>query len=445
MHETVTLAKYASALQYEDIPAHALDRAKNTICDTVGAIIFGYGLPWSRMIVDYATTYGPGGKSSILGAGGTLVQPPIAALANGALAHAFALDGAVKPNAGAHPAATIFPASLAVAQERGIGGRDLITAFVAGTEVLLRIGYATKKSNERRGFHAPSTTGPFGASVGVGRLLGFDTSTMTNALGIAASLSAGLVQFSRSGTGRMVKPLHLGRANESGVLAANLAELGFTGPPDAIEGEFGFLRVFCDEWDMSRLTQDLGENFLTLNIRMKRYPCHDSCQAPLQALEDLQSRHRMSATDVESIDIGGTQEMVERHGSLEPKGPMLAQNSVPFTVALAFFRDPKDPRSCDQAATMDKDILALCKRIRLHKEESKGSPAASVTLTLKDGRVLKSRAEQIKGSPALPPSRDDVYEKFSLLTRHCPKGKMDDIFDRLQNIENQRNFDWLQV
>lgn len=245
MHETVTLAKYASAFQYEDIPAQALQRAKNTLCDVVGAIVYGYGLPWSQIIVDYATAYGAGGSSRILGPGGSLVQPPMAALANGALAHGFALDGAAKPNAGAHPAATIFPAALAIAQERGFGGRDLITAFVAGTEVMLRIGYATKKSNEHRGFHAPGTTGPFGASVGAGRLLGFDTPKMTNALGIAASLSAGLVQFSRSGGG-MVKRLHFGRAAESGVIAANLADRGFTGPHDIIEGEFGFLRVFCD-------------------------------------------------------------------------------------------------------------------------------------------------------------------------------------------------------
>src|SRR3954469_12353761 len=147
MGGTQTLAKYASEFQYEDIPANVLERAKNTICDCVGATIFGYGLPWSQMIVDYATKYGPGGKSRILGPGGAQVQPQMAALANGALAHAFELDGAAKPSAGTHPCATIFPASLAIAQERGFGGKELITAFVAATEVMLRIGTATKKSN----------------------------------------------------------------------------------------------------------------------------------------------------------------------------------------------------------------------------------------------------------------------------------------------------------
>src|SRR5215212_6958344 len=112
---------------------------------------------------------------------------------------------------------------------------------------MVRIAMATKHTNEIRGFHGPSTTGPFGATVAVGCLLGFDAAKMTNALGIAASLAAGLLQFSRSGTGGMVKRLHLGRANESGVLAANLAARGFEGPHDILEGEFGFLNVFCNE------------------------------------------------------------------------------------------------------------------------------------------------------------------------------------------------------
>jgi 2-methylcitrate dehydratase PrpD len=445
VNETATLAKYAVELRYEDIPEKVLERARNTICDTVGAIIFGYGLPWSQMIVDYAAKYGQGGKSRILGPGGALVQPPMAALANGALAHAFELDGGAKPSAGAHPGATIFPASLAISQERGFGGKELITAFVAATEVMLRIGTATKKSNEHRGFHAPGTTGPFGASVGAGKLLGFDQSKMINAIGIAASLSGGLVQFSRSGTGGMVKRLHFGRAGESGVLAANLAERGFDGPHDILEGEFGFLRVFCDEYDMAKLTAGLGETFMTMNIYMKRFACHGSCQAPLQALQELQAKHQLSPADIEWIDIGGAPDMADRHAIYQPKDPMLAQYSVPFAMALGVFRDPKDPRSFDASAVSDQKILELCRRVRLHQEEGAGSSAASVTITLKDGRLLKERVTQIKGTPALPPDSKDVYEKFSLLTRHCSRQKVDEIFQRLQAIETEKDFAWLMV
>lgn len=447
MHETVTLAKYASAFRFEDIPANVLERAKHTICDTAGAIIYGYDLPWSQMVVDYATTHGPGGKSRILGRGGPQAQPQMAALANGALAHAFELDGGCKPSVGVHPGATIFPAALALAQERGLSGRDFITAFVAATEVMVRIAMATHHSNEIRGFHGPSTSGPFGASVAVGRLLGFDAAKMTNVLGIAASLAGGLLQFSRSGTGAMVKRLHLGRANESGVLAANLADRGFDGPHDILEGEFGFLRVFCDEFDLNELTKGLGETFLSMNMFLKRFACHGSAQGPLQAMEDLQAEHRFTASDVDTIDVEGHHEMKDRHNILEPKDPMLAQYSVPFSIALALFRDPKDPRSFYESAINDPDIKAMCKRVRLHVEESAGhiGLGTSVTLNLKDGRVLKKRVVHYKGLPQNPADRNDVHEKFSLLTRHCPKAKMDEMFDRLQNIEKEKNFDWLHV
>jgi len=445
MNETKTLAAYAAGLRYEDIPESVLQCVRNSICDTVGAIVFGYDLPWSRMINDYAMTYNQGGRSRILGLGGQLVQPPMAALVNGALAHAFELDGAAKPSSGAHPGATIVPATLAVAQDRGIGGRELITAFVAGTEVLVRIGPATTKSNERRGFHSPSTTGPFAAAVGVGRMRGFDAARMTNTLGIAASLSSGLVQFARSGTGGMVKRLHFGRANESGVLAAGLAERGFEGPQDILEGELGFLRVFCDTYDMEKLTEGLGEAFFTTRIYMKRYACHGTCQAPLQGLEELRARRPVAPEDIELIEVHGTTETVKRHDIPSPPDPMIGQYSVNFSAALSFFRNPKDPRSFDQSAIDDKDIMALSRRVRLIEDIEAGKTGAIIRIKLKSGEMLEERVTVIKATPSSPVTREEVYEKFSLLTSHCNKARMDEIFERLQGIENERDFNWLAI
>ena len=226
--ETAELADYAASCRYQDIPPDVVDRAKQCITDTIAAVIFGYDLPWSRMLVAFAAKNGAGGNSRILGLGAPRVNAPAAALANGALAHAFEMDNLTWPSTGVHPGATLLTSGLAVAQERGIGGRELITAIVAGAEVMIRIGRATKHSNEGRGFHAPGTTGPFGAAIACGRLMGFDTERMRNALGIAGSLACGLLEFARAGNGAMVKRLHLGRAAVSGVLAASLAGEGFT-------------------------------------------------------------------------------------------------------------------------------------------------------------------------------------------------------------------------
>src|SRR5438874_11963845 len=220
--ETIRLAEYAAGLRYEDLRTEVIAAAQDAIIDTIAACICGSALPWSRIIIDYTERTGPGGASRILGRG-TAVQAPAAALANGALAHAFELDSLTRPGAGAHPGATVLPPALAIAQQAGgRNGRLLIRAFVSGNEVMIRIGRATGHTNEARGFHAPGTTGPFGAAVACAHLLGLDAAKMTNAIGIAGSLAGGLLEFAK-GDGGTGKRLHLGRASEAGVLAASLA------------------------------------------------------------------------------------------------------------------------------------------------------------------------------------------------------------------------------
>src|SRR5689334_3437841 len=116
--ETERLASYAATLRLQDLPAPVIQRAKDCIADTIAAIAFGAALPWSRIILGYATARGAGGKSFILAPGAARVQAPMAALANGALAHAFEMDNLTWPNTGVHPGGTMFTAALAVAQER---------------------------------------------------------------------------------------------------------------------------------------------------------------------------------------------------------------------------------------------------------------------------------------------------------------------------------------
>src|SRR5215470_616012 len=390
-HETVRLAEYAAALRYEDLPAAVVRQAKECIGDTVGAIICGSTLPWSRIVIDYAERTGPGGKSQILGRG-TAVQAPAAALANGALAHAFELDSLTRPGAGAHPGATVLPPALAVGQELGADGRALIAAFVAGNEVMIRIGRATGHTNEARGFHAPGTTGPFGAAVAAGYLLGLDAGAMTNALGIAGSLCGGLLEFTR-GDGGMVKRLHLGRASEAGVLAASLAAGGFTGPRTVIEGQFGFLRVFCTAWDEAELTRGLGEEFLVTSAVLKRYPCHATAHPAVEAVRDLQAEHGFAAAAVDAITVTGSERMIERHNIPEPADLMLAQYSIPFSVALALCREARDPESWDETALTDPQIRSLCRRVRVVPGEEHSGMASIVAIALTDGRRLERRAE----------------------------------------------------
>lgn len=446
--ETRQLAKYAAALRFEDLPGPVVQRAKDAIADTIAAIAFGAHLPWSRIVVDYARRRGAGGKSRVFAPGGARLQAPMAAFANGALAHAFEMDNLTWPNTGVHPGATMCMPALAVAQERGIGGRELIAAVVAGSEVMIRIGRATKHNNEGRGFHAPGTTGPFGGAVAVGRLLKFDDETMTNALGVAGSLSCGLLEFARSGTGAMVKRLHLGRAAESGVLAASLAEEGFTGPQSVLEGPFGFLNVYCGENDVAALTRGLGEEWASLRIMLKRFPVHITSHTSVQAIEDLRREHGYDPADIASIHVAGNQKMATVNNIPAPADLMMAQYSLPFCVALAHHRDARDPASFNARSLNDPAIRALAQRVNISvAEEAKHghSIVSTVTVTLNDGRALTRRVESFKGTPEQPLDRAEMREKFLLLTRHCDRAAMARLFERLQNIEDERNLDWIKV
>jgi 2-methylcitrate dehydratase PrpD len=444
--ETVQLAEYAAALRYEDMPAPVIQRAKDCIADTVATILFGYDLPWSRIVVDYAKRNGAGGRSRILGAGDVPLHAPAAALANGTIAHAFEMDNLTQPNAGAHPGGTTFPAALAIAQERGLSGRETIAAVVAGWETMIRIGRATHHSNERRGFHAPGTTGPFGAAVACGRLMQFDAERMTHAIGIAASTAGGLLEFARSGTGAMVKRLHLGRAAEGGVLAASLAADGFTGPRSAIEGQAGFLKVFCDEYDVAELTRGLGRDYVTMSILFKRFPAHITAHTPLQAIEELKAAHGFAGADVATISIAGEERVAKVNNIPAPTDLMMAQYSVPFCVALALYRDARDPQSFTDAAVRDPDIRALAAKVTItvdHEVHAHG--ASTVTVGLKDGRTFTRRVEHFKGTPVNPLAPDEMRDKFMLLTRKYREADMMRLYGRLQSLESEPDLGWLSA
>ncbi len=138
------------------------------------------------------------------------------------------------------------------------------------------------------------------------------------------------------------------------MLAASLAGDGFTGPSTVLEGEFGFLRVYCNEWDLPALTRGLGRTYLTPLISMKRYACHMTAQNAIEATQDLRAEHKFSAADVVSIDIAGDDRMATRNNIPAPTDHMIAQYSVPFSVALSLYRDARDPRSYDEAVVATK-------------------------------------------------------------------------------------------
>ena len=440
------LAEFATGLTFEKIPPEVIERAKTCIIDTVAAATFGSSLPWSKIVIGYAERNSAPGNSLILGTK-LKVRAPFASLANGALAHAFEMDCLCLPSANVHPGASLTAPGLAVSQGRKRSGKQLLTAFVAGYEVMYRIGDAARGSSEKLGFHGPGLTGVFGGAVVVGKLFELEAPAMANALGIGGSLCSALLEFSRSGGG-MVKRLHLGRAAESGVLAATLARDGLTGPATVLDGRFGYLNVFCRDADRSRLTAGLGAVWNTLRITFKRYPCHITAHVPVTAMLDIRQRHGIGGDDIAAVTVAGSDKMVSHHDIPDPQDMTMAQYSTPFCVALACYRDPREPAAFSSGALEDPAIRALSRKVKLEakRDSDAANPLASrVTVRLKDGRELAADAQYFPGMPQQPLTHPQLQEKFDALTASLPAGAGARIFAQLGELERVERIDRLQL
>ena len=434
------LAEFAVGLAWDRIPPEVVERAKDCVIDTVGACVYGSQLPWTQTVVEYARRNSAPGECSVFGTP-VKVRAPFACLCNGASAHAFELDALVEPSVGIHPSAALAVPGLAPAQGRKLSGKALLTAYVAGFEVLYRIGHAANHSIEKVGFHSPGVVGVFGTAAVVGRLFDLDARQMANAFGIAGSLSSGLMEFSR--TGGMVKRLHLGRAAEGGFMAAVLARDGYTGPAGVLEGKFGVLNVFCRDAQPERLTKDLGSVWQVMTTKIKRYACHSTAQVPVTLALDLKEKHGISGREVAEIAIAGGEKVVAQHAINEPRDITMMQYSVPFCVAIALHRDPLDPQTFSDATLNDPGIRALARTARVELLKSApgySSSVARLTLKLRNGKVLKAEGHDFKGTPTMPLTRSELLGKFLKLTAHRDRGKAERLFSQLAEAEKIADF-----
>ncbi|MGE4111147.1 MAG: MmgE/PrpD family protein [Burkholderiales bacterium] len=437
-----TLAAWAAALRYEDIPAAARERARQCIIDTTGAALFGARLPWSKIVAGHVQHCGGNGGSRVIGT--TLkVAPPAAALANGVCAHAFELDGLRKPSAGVHPGAILLPAALAAGEAQGADGKALLTAFVAGAEVMFRIGLAAKQTTESLGFHAPGTNGPFGSAIVAGKLLGLDGEQLTQALGIAGSLGGGLLAFAKAGNGAMVKRLHMGRASEAGVVAALLARDGYEGPDTVLEGKYGYLEAYARDGDAAQFTKDLGTHYDIVHACLKRYACHITAHTPVQSLQELRAEHGFSGDDVAALTIHARHKVLSHHDIREPRDVAGAQYSVPFCAAIALYHDVNNPLAFSETALNDPRVRALAKRltvVEMGSSEQGGAWATRVGVELKDGRRFERFAEEFKGTPASPLSAEELQTKFMRMAgAHAPAARLHAQLAALETVDDCRS------
>ena len=421
---TRDLASWIATLAPRALPDRVRAMTRSALLDTLGAALYGRREEWSRTVAAWARRGGdPGydrsGLATVWGDARPSLRPADAALVNGVAAHAFELDDFV---AKLHPGAVVAPAALAVAEGTRASGALLETALAAGYEVVIRTSRALDPNAARkRGWHLTGVCGPLGAAAAGAVLLGLGEEETAWALGLGATQGSGLFAFNADGA--MSKRLHPGRAAHAGVMAAELAAMGFTGPTRALEaGDGGFLGAFSDASEPWRLLDGLGEDWALEDTYFKPYSCCGSLHAYVDAARELRGRLGRPPEAGETVRAGLPEVVGLQCGfDYEPGTVLNGQMSARYTIAAALIDGDALPPQYAPYRLEDADIVALAHRIELPHDPALDAlyPASYpgwVEIAAADGRVERASAPNPSGAPDHPGRDAALLAKFRTLT-----------------------------
>jgi 2-methylcitrate dehydratase PrpD len=409
---TAQLAAFAANLRFSDIPAPVLRKAEDLLVDWFGSAVAGHGARPVESITRFALAMGPQlGPSEVI-TQGPRSSPYLAAMANAAASHVAEQDD-VHNGAVFHPATVVFPAALAVAQAVGASGQQLLTAAVAGYEVGIRVGEFLGRSHYKV-FHTTGTAGTLAAAAAVGQLLRLDPVQMQHAFGSAGTQAAGLWEFLR--TAADSKQLHTAHAAAAGLMAAYLAQDGFTGAAQIFEGPQGMAAGMSSDADPSRLTEGLGTRWATAETSFKYHACCRHTHPAADALLQVMQTHGLVAADLSRVVTHVHQGAIDVLGSvLSPTTVHQSKFSMGTVLALVACFGHAGLVEFEQHF-LDDRIQALRDRVRmvLDAEVDAAYPQrwiGKVTVHTTDGRVLQGRVNEPKGDPGNTLSRDEIAAK----------------------------------
>jgi 2-methylcitrate dehydratase PrpD len=334
----------------------------------------------------------------------------------GALTHILEVDDLHRASV-VHPGCVVIPAAWAIAEREGTGGKALLTAVLRGFEAATRVGMAVGPAHYRI-WHNTATCGPFGSAMAAASLLALDEAQTVHALGNAGTQSAGLWQFLE--TGAMTKHLHAGRAAEAGVLAADLARLGFTGPPAILEGARGFFAATCPDADPLAVTRDPEGPWQLLQTSIKPWPSCRHTHPAVDAAQEL--RQRIVSLDlIDRVEVETYQAALDVCDRPEPQSEYQAKFSLQHCVAAALSLPQVDFSAFDAPARTALAELRARVTLRLAEPYASAYPRAwgsAVTVIGKDGSRLSAQRTQARGDPEAPLSREEMIAKARLLLRY---------------------------
>ena len=409
---TRRLAEFLATSQWQDIPDEVRNEAKRTILNFVGTALGGCRDEAVELAVRALRPFFGPPQATVIGRS-ERADPLSAAFLNAISANVLEFDD-THVRTVIHPAAPVAPALFGLSERRPVSGRELLHAFILGVETECRIGIAISPAHYRRGWHITSTCGVFGAAAGAGKLLGLDPQRMVWAIGNAAAQSAGPIES----LGSMAKSISVGNAARNGLAAALLAEQGFTGPEQAIEGTYGFARVMSDEADFSAITDGLGNSWEILTNAYKPYPCGVVLFPVIDGCLELRERHMLSADRIAAVTVRGHPLLRIRTDRPDVTGGRAAKVSVQHSVAVAFIYGAAGLSQYADQCIGEPTVLELRRKVTVEEDATIPVETAFVTVQTIDGRRFECHVTQSRGTMARPMSDAELEAKFRSLAEY---------------------------
>jgi 2-methylcitrate dehydratase PrpD len=445
MNESQVLARNVADVTYEDISGLAIDAAKRSFLDALGVTLAAGTLgEGCRAFVDLATAEGGVQESTILGFGAK-VPAPMAAFANGSMAHALDFED-VHDSAPVHPNAATVPAALAVAESiGGVSGRRFLTAMVLGSDLACRLGLALKENPLESGWYIPPILGAFGATAAACKLLGLGADQIVDAFSLTlcqATCSAELTVSPRS----VVRSVRDAFSAKAGVLSALLAQRGVTGFDHPIEGEAGLFSLYSrGNYDPMPLTNELGRAFEGAKVSFKPWPSCRGTHSYIDAVLQILDTDGLRPSEVEGIRliVSPVNRMLcePLKSKQRPATAIDAKFSLPFVVATTLVRGRVKLDDFASGALGDDEVLELARKVSYEVDTGltlKEAVRGFVQLHTSEG-TLSRRVDMPYGHPHNPISQQGLVAKFKDCARHAATGisesRLDEVVDLIWNLE----------
>jgi len=414
------LAERVAALHGDRLPKSLRQKCEELLIDVVGLCVTARNEDYIKSALAGCDDEGP--CTAIGHARG--FSSASAAFVNGTAAHGEDFDDTFEGGP-VHAGAVIVPAVLAVCERRKPDGHAAFFGIAVGTEVMCRLSTVVPKAVHKAGFHPTAIFGAMGAAAGVSAALGLSARQLVDALGIAASMASGIIEYLAEGT--WTKRLHPGWAAQSGIRAALLARGGFIGPRTVFEGVHGLFHGFAHttKGDYGALTGDFGTRWVTETLAFKPYPCGTMAHPYIDCAKRLAARG-IKAGDVKELICEVAEGTVHRlweplADKQRPPNGYAAKFSTPFLLATGFVHGGVGLDAFTDAAVRDKDVLALSSKVRYVIDPDNPYPnnfTGHIRAVLNDGTVIEERQPHFRGGAHEPLSRPDIEEKFILNARH---------------------------